>query len=161
MGVQKRPPHGARHGADARIHEELRQVLLHGLARWRLRGARVGNDDAHLARRVVGEGHGLAGRRVLEGDAVGVQELSAQPQLGPGIAGAVGVVDRVAHDRMARVLHVHADLVGAPGEQFTLDEAVAVVLGASFKALEHAEGGDSLPGARRIAHSHADPEFAP
>lgn len=36
--MQKRPPHGARHGADARIHEELRQVLLHGLARWRLPG---------------------------------------------------------------------------------------------------------------------------
>ena len=56
---------------------------------------------------------------------------------------------------MARVLHVHADLVSAPGEQLALDEAVAVVLGASFKALEHAEGGDGLPGARRIAHSHA------
>ena len=77
------------------------------------RSASASSASCRSLRQVVGEGHGLAGRRVLEGDAVGVQELAAQPQLGPGIAGAVGVVHRVAHDRMARVLHVHADLVSA------------------------------------------------
>ena len=48
--MQQRPPHRARHGADARIHEELREVLLHGLSRGSLGRSRVRNDDAHLAR---------------------------------------------------------------------------------------------------------------
>ena len=50
MGMQQHPPHRARHGADARIHEELRQVLLHGLFRGSLGRSRVRDDDAHLAR---------------------------------------------------------------------------------------------------------------
>ena len=84
-----------------------------------------------------------------------MQELPRQAELSLGSFRGRSVVDRVAHQRMLRVLHMHANLVGASGEQLAVDERVAVIARLGCETLKHAEGCDGLTSRRAIAHRHA------
>ena len=87
-------------------------------------------------------------------DVPGVEELAAQSMVGAVVSPAV---ELVSHDRMARVAHVDADLVRAPGVEVALKEAVALVAPSRLKALERGVGGDGLAGGGVIGHRHAQP----
>src|SRR5213075_62165 len=69
------------------------------------------------------------------------RELDAVPR--------AAAIDRVADQRVADVLEMHADLVGAPGLEAAFDERGAA------EALEHAIGGARGLAAMRDRHARA------
>ena len=73
------------------------QLIEHGS---KVIGKVIGKEEV-LARHGLGEPH-------LEG----MQELPIKPEVRIGVLGRTGVVHRIAHQRMLRILHVNADLDG-------------------------------------------------
>src|SRR6185437_8610574 len=91
-----------------------------------------GFDQQPLVIRSLGaEGHGFAAGGVDERQFFGMQRLAAKAaqgcrQLRGGTLGQLqtSTVQRVADQRMADMRQVHADLMGAPGLQLALQQAV-------------------------------------
>ncbi len=79
-----------------------------------------------------------------------MQELTRKAELSRLVARSVCAVNRIPHDGMTRVLHVNADLVGAPGEKLALDERIAVIVPIMLEPLENAKRGDGLPCRRDV-----------
>ena len=84
-----------------------------------------------------------------------MEELPLEAEACGRVLRSVRDVHEIAHERVARVLHVDADLVRAPREQLAVHERVAVVARAVLEALEHAERGDGFARRGGVAHGHA------
>ncbi len=92
---------------------------------------------------------------MIEANTERMQELAPESKLRRLFTRSVGAVHGIPHDRMARVLHMHANLMGAPGEELALDEGVSVITPTVFEALQNAKRGDSLPGRGNVPDGHA------
>ena len=88
---------------------------------------------------------------MLELDAPRMQELTIEVEVHAPVTLAV---ERVTHERMVDMAHVHADLMSAPGVEVTFDERVSLISARGLEALEHLEGGDGLTGERIVGHGH-------
>ena len=112
------------------------QLIEHGS---KVIGKVIGKEEV-LARHGLGEPH-------LEG----MQELPIQPEVRIGVLGRTGVVHRIAHQRMFRVLHVNADLMGSARVQLAVDKGVAVVARTMLSSTRNVVSASRAEGHSRTA----------